>query len=98
EGGLAWKQVEDGEIGCGFAIRHGGPLQHPPALEVVHMYKFIDETGFPYAGFPDHRHHLAMAGPGTFQGLDEGREFRLPAYKPRQAPRHPGLESTPQRT
>ena len=39
-----------------------------------------------------------MAGPGTLQGLDECREFRLPADKTRQAPRHPGLESTPQRT
>ena len=62
------------------------------------MYKFIDETRFPDPGFPDHRHHLAMAGPGTLQGLDEGGELRLPTDKPRQSPRHPGLESTPERT
>jgi hypothetical protein len=62
------------------------------------MHTLIDKAGFPDPGFPDHRHHLAVACAGTLHGLDEGRAFRLPADKPRQAPRHPGLEAPPERT
>src|SRR5205823_1460333 len=73
-------------------------LQHPPALEVVRMHTLINQTRFPDPGFPDHRHHLAVTFPGTLQGLDKRRAFRLPADKTRQALCRPGLESTSERT
>ena len=58
--GIALEQVDDGEVGRGFAVGHRGALQHAPALRVLGMDALIDQAGLAHPGFAHHRHHLAV--------------------------------------
>jgi hypothetical protein len=60
--------------------------------------EFIDQPGLSHPGFPNERHHLAVADSCTRQELVQGGHLRVAPHKARQATRHPGLEAATQRT
>ena len=40
------QQLDQGEVGCGFPVRHRGALQHPPAHGTMGVQDLIDQAGF----------------------------------------------------
>ena len=58
----------------------------------------MEEAGLAHPGLADDCHHLAVPGPGLFQGLVQGRELRLPPHEGSQPPRRKGLQARAGRT
>ena len=66
---ITLQQVEDREVRRGFAVRHRGALQHPPALRVVRVDHLIHQAGLAHPRLPYQGDHLAMPGLRPRQGL-----------------------------
>ena len=95
---IALEQVNDGEIGRGFAVGHGGTLQDPPALEVVRVDELIDEAGLSDPGLPDQGYHLPVSGPRPFQSLDQGRQLCVAADEASEPAGRGRLQAPPDAT
>ena len=66
---VVFEQVDDREIRGGLAIREGAALQHQPSLRPRCVEALLDQAGLAHPRLAHHRHQLAMAAPGPFQGL-----------------------------
>jgi hypothetical protein len=86
------EQVNDGEMGGGFAVGHGATLRYQPAVGAMGLRELPEEPGLTHAELADGRHDLTMATAGAFQGLAQGVQFGLPLHKDaaiRDAPQSP---------
>ena len=98
DAGVALEEVDDREVGRGFAIRHRGALEHQPVLRAVGVHDLIHQPGLANPRFPDEGDHLAVPRPGLLQGLGQGIEFMLTAHKARQPPCGGHLQASAQGT
>jgi hypothetical protein len=92
------QHVDDRQIWGGLAVRGRAALQAEPAVRARGMGELVEEAGFADSGFPDDRHHLAMAGPRLRQCLVQGLKLRLPPHEGGQAACRERLQTRPSRT
>ena len=78
---ITLQQVEPREIRCGFAVGHGGTLEHQPAPGTVRVDCLVYQARLAHAGLAEDRHHLPMPGACPLQRQGQRRQLRLPAHK-----------------
>ena len=87
------EQVDDRQIRGSLAIGGRVAFQQEPALSARRMGELVEEAGLAHPGFADDCHHLAVPGPGLFQGLVQGCQLRLPPHEGSQPPRCKRLQA-----
>jgi hypothetical protein len=66
------QEIADGKVRGTLAIGDRAAFEQQPATGAMGPCELIEEAGLAYAGLPDHRHDLAVAGPSLFEGLVQG--------------------------